>query len=115
VSADGLSRSAMAGETIAVTVGSIVTVTLSLNVPARDATDQPNQVNAIELIAVSAAGSRVFANRDNQAPGSGPMTVTERITVPADGIVVRARGRRVISGGPDLMFYTNPIRIIAIR
>jgi hypothetical protein len=43
------------------------------------------------------------------------MTVTERITVPADGIVVRARGRRVISGGPDLMFYTNPIRIIAIR
>ncbi len=29
-----------------------------------------------------------------------------------DGFVVRARGRRVVSDGPDLMFYTNAIRVV---
>jgi hypothetical protein len=106
----------MAGETIAVPPGTSVTVTLSLDVPARDALDQPNQLDAIELIAVSRDGARVFAKRDTRRPDAGPMTVTEPLTVQANGVVVRARGRRVVTGGPDLMFYTNPIRIVtAIR
>jgi hypothetical protein len=113
VSANGLPRPAMAGETIAVPAGMSVTVTLSLEVPARDAFDQPNQVDAIELIAVSRDGARVFAKRDTRPPdAAGLMTVTAQLTVPSSGVVVRARGRRAIAGGPDLMFYTNPIRIL---
>jgi hypothetical protein len=31
--------------------------------------------------------------------------------VPSGGIAIRARGRRVIDDGPDLLFYTNAVQV----
>jgi hypothetical protein len=31
--------------------------------------------------------------------------------VPAGGMAIRARGRRVIEDGPDLLFYTNAVQV----
>jgi len=32
-------------------------------------------------------------------------------TVPEGGVAVRARGRRVVDDGPDLLFYTNAVMV----
>ena len=52
------------------------------------------------------------------SPGSGKTTFCKWLAllvttgqVPEQGIILRARGRRK-EDGPDLMFYTNPIRIV---
>jgi hypothetical protein len=45
----------------------------------------------------------------------GQQSVSAPFTVGEDGLVVRARGRRVVPDGPDLMFYTNPIRVAVVQ
>lgn len=108
VEAQGLPRPAMAGEVIELGAGADVTVRARFSVPPTDWAGKPNRIDAIELIAISAEGAMVVADR---APESGPYALSERVSVPAGGLVLRVRGRRIVENGPDLMFYSNPIRI----
>ena len=68
------------------------------------------------------APARVSTSNRPAAPGaSGRMTwlpaaSTSRAkgsdaVVPSGGMAIRARGRRVIDGGPDLLFYTNAVQV----
>ncbi len=108
VEAVGLSRPAMAGEAIEVSPGSSVTVTLGVDVPERDWQKQPNKLDAIELIAITSEKVEIVASRP---PLAGRQVLREVVAVPPGGVVLRARGRRIVADGPDLMFYTNPIRV----
>jgi len=110
VQAAGLSRSAMAGEAIEVPSGSSVTATLRLDVPATDWADQPNRIDELELIAITRTKAVVIATR---APKTTGEAFRESVVVPSGGITLRLRGRRIVPGGPNLMFYTNPIWIVA--
>lgn len=109
VEAAGLSRPAIAGEVIEVPAAADVTVRVRFSVPATDWAGGPNRIDAIELIGITAEGATVPANR---APESGPYALRETVSVPAGGLVLRVRGRRTVEDGPDLMFYSNPIRIV---
>lgn len=110
VSAPGLPRAAIAGEAIAVPSGSRLSVDLVLDVPAKDWSGADNHIDALDLIGVTPDAARIVGTG---APDPTGRWHTE-LDVPATGIVLRARGRRVIEDGPDLMFYTNPVRI-AVR
>jgi hypothetical protein len=108
VTAPGLPRPAWAGEAIVVPAGATVTAQVEMTVPPQDWAGEANRIDQIELIAVDAGGARVVATR---APEGGPVAFTEPVAVPAGGMVLRARGRRGVPGGPGLCFYTNPVRI----
>jgi VanZ family protein len=103
VDADGLARSAIAGECIEVPLGSRVTVRLQYKSPERDWEGRTSQVGKVELIGI-ANGSATTLAFGHPNP-TGP-ALTERVEVPDDGMVIRARG-----GNGDLMFYTNPVRV----
>jgi len=107
IEASGLPRAAVPGEVIHVPSGATVTAHLKMDVPATDWQNQPNKIDAIELIGVSQDKAAIIASR----PLDANHTFTETVTVPPGGVVLRARARRVVSGAPDLMMYTNPIRI----
>jgi hypothetical protein len=109
VSAHGLDRPAWPGEVVELSSGSTITVRMEMDIPQTDWVGQPNHLDQLELIQVTAQGGVVIANRPPSLTGHA---LTETLTVPPGGIVVRARGRRVIDNGPDLMFYTNPVRIV---
>jgi hypothetical protein len=111
IDAAGLRRPAAVGEVIAVRPASTVTASLALTIPERDWQGQPNQVDAIEFILIRPANVEVVAM---PLTGTGRQSVTASFSVDAGGLVVRARGRRVVEGGADLMFYTNPIRVVAV-
>ena len=64
-------------------------------------------IDEVELIGVEADGTRVLANG---APAAEDARLVHVLRVDR-GVVLRARGRRVIEDGPDLMFYTNPVRV----
>lgn len=107
VSAEGLSRPATPGEVIGVAAGTSLTATVSTDVPATDWKGEPNTIDTIEIIQIDADGARIVAS----GPPAKDGTFSAALTVPKDGLVVRARGRRVIADGPDLMFHTNPVRV----
>ena len=102
----------MSGETVTLPVGPQVTARLRMAVPDRDWRGGPNRMDEIELIGISADGASSL--RKNLVIVDGA-TLKHTLTIPTGGIVLRARGRRVSAEGPDLMFYTNPIRIIALE
>jgi hypothetical protein len=108
VDAPGLPRPAEAGEAIEVPPGSQITVSLRFRVPETDWNGTANRIDNVELVAVTAEGARVVASR---APEASPSAMTETLDVPAGGVVLRARGRRELDSEPDLMFYTNPVRV----
>ena len=108
VEAAGLARPAMPGEHVRLPSARTVTARLNADVPALDWQDQPNQLDAIEFIVTTAAGTVV---RVRPVSGVGAISASEPIAVPASGAVVRARGRRIVPDGPDLLFYTNAIRV----
>ncbi len=108
VRTEDLSRPAYPGETIAITKGSDLTVELDLIVPPTDWEGQPNHIDRIELIAITSTSTRIIAE-EPFAPGK---PFTRQLKNLQDGFVLRARGRRIVDDGPDLMFYTNPIRIV---
>lgn len=108
VQAPGLPRAAVAGETIEVALESEITISLTAAVPDRDWQGQPNTIDEVEFIIVHADATRSV--RKQPLNPSGPLLETS-LVVPRTGLVVRARGRRTMKGEPDLMFYTNPIRI----
>jgi len=106
----GLDRPAEAGEVVSAVEGARLTVDVWGQVPDLDWAGNPNQVDVIELIAVTSDGARVV----DEAPAEeSELLFSTKLDVPPGGIVLRARGRRVIEDGPDLLFYTNPIRVTA--
>ncbi|MGL4552818.1 MAG: PHP domain-containing protein [Gemmataceae bacterium] len=108
VEAEGLPRRAYPGEVIAVPAGTSVKVRLSCAVPAKDWRGEPNRLDDVDLIVIDAKSASVVATKP--VPADGVVTF-DPITVPEGGLVLRARGRRVMPAAPHLRFYTNPIRI----
>jgi hypothetical protein len=106
--AAGLPRPAQAGEVVAVPPGAEVTVEVRAVVPERDWAEQPNRLDEVELIAIHGGQARVVARA---APTPGKPALVHRMAIPDSGLVLRARGRRVLPDGPDLMFHTNPLRL----
>lgn len=106
VAVEGLPRPALAGESLRVPAGTRITVSLSATVPPTDWAGQPNQVDQAEILGITTSNTAVLA--------SGPFatgTLSHSMTVPSGGLTVRARGRRVVADGPDLLFYTNAISV----
>jgi len=108
VDVGGLSRAAETGETIRVPQVTTAKVRVTFDVPERDWSGTANRIDLVELIAVDDQGARVVAEWTSH---SRREILRANVPVPAGGTVLRARGRRIISSGPDLMFYTNPLRI----
>jgi hypothetical protein len=105
---DGLTRPAMVGEVLRVPEDSEVAVVLSFEVPASDWQQQPNSVDTVDFFVITPSNVDV---RSHTIKGAGSQTVGDRVKVGKEGVVVRARVRRTIADGPDLMAYTNPIRV----
>lgn len=106
----GLPRPAHAGEAIVAPPGTPVTVELRCHVPEVDWQGRPNQLTEVEFIAI---GSDTASSHVRPVEAAGDLRRSVQFQIPADGFSVRARGRRAIPNGPDLLFYTNPIRIDA--
>ncbi len=109
----GLSRPASVGEVIRIKPSSkhntLITVRVKAIVPETDWKNQPNLINNIELISITKNGARVLIDLSQE---KGACLLEETVEVPTEGLVLRVRGRRVVQGDDDLMFYSNPIRII---
>ncbi len=108
VYAAGLEREAIAGEAIIAEPGTELIVTLHLQTPLVDWEGEPNRIDEVELIAASGNESKVVATRTPTIRSAMRVSVL----VPEEGIALRARGRRIVVDGPDLLFYTNPIQIL---
>lgn len=106
---EGLPRPAMAGETVQVPVGQVVKFTLELTVPERDWLNEPNKIDEVEFIAITSKGAESMLRWQ---PGEKQEPATLTLTAPEGGLTMRARGRRIVADGPDLLFYTNSIRIV---
>ncbi len=112
VEAPGLDRPAWPGEAIEVHPHTTATVRIEMDIPEKDWEQQPNKIDRIELIAITPDDAKIIATSPPSTQPSSP-AFEHVINVPPGGIVLRARGRRTLHDQPDLMFYTNPIRIIA--
>ncbi|MCA9210133.1 MAG: PHP domain-containing protein [Planctomycetales bacterium] len=112
VAADGLDRPATAGEVIEAREGTSLQVTLAAEIPAVDWSGTSNHIDEVELIAIGAAGAESIVK---QPPHEGRHLLTHSLRLSGGGVVLRARLRRVVEEGPDLLFYTNPIRVISIE
>jgi len=108
VMADGLPRPAQAGETIAIPAGCEIQVVVHCQVPATDWEGNPNQLSQIELIAIDDTGARSIAE---QKVNDTAAELRASLVPSGKGVVLRARGRRTMSNEPDLMFYSNPVRV----
>ena len=104
--ADGLARPAIAGETIRVPAGRDVTVEVQAMVPSLDWAGQENRLDSVEVILIPKGGAAAI-HKATAADGSWRV----QIRCPSRRRALRARGRRVVEDGPDLLFYTNPIVI----
>jgi hypothetical protein len=107
VMARGLPRPAINGESIRVPADSTIKVQIAFRIPKLDWEGKKNQLNEIELIGITRDGASSLIRKPVRG---GETAVVVKLSVPAGGIVIRARGRRV-ENGPDLLFYTNPVRI----
>ena len=110
VEAPGLPRRAGVGEVVELPSGSSIAVHFRCVVPPMDWEGKANRLDAVELISVTPNSARIVATLQMNKEGVFPAT---SLKVPADGMVLRARGRRVLETGPNSMFYTNSIRINA--
>jgi hypothetical protein len=104
LTADGLRRAAMPGDIVTLAAGASITVELRAVVPATDWEGRANRVDLVDLIGISGDGAKVL-HSGSLVDGRLRFTTT----VPAGGIAIRARGRRVVDDGPDLLFHTNQI------
>jgi hypothetical protein len=106
VAADGLPRPALAGEALRLPAGTRATVTLGAVVPETDWAGQPNQIDQVDILGITSSATTVLA--------SGPLisgSFSHSLAVPEGGLIIRARGRRAVADGPDLLFYTNAISV----
>ena len=83
---------------------------MRLIVPARDYLNRENHIDQVELVGISSDGARLLFS----GPPGASEAFTVSVTVPPDGIVLRARGSRATSDG-KLVFYTNPIRLTTVK
>lgn len=103
LSAPGLKRPVFAGEVAAIAPGTDVTVELNY---------EPSPLQPVEelvLFAVGESGVRKLAGR---APAPGRIEFSAILSIPRDGITLRAGGRRQNPEGPAQWFYTNSINIL---
>ena len=110
VSADGLTRPAMIGESVRVAAGTPVTARIKVDVASLDWQKRPGRVSKVQLVGVTA--DRAFVVREWQDTAVKP-EVEATLELPAGGMTVRAVVSR--DEGPDqpaLMYLTNPIRIL---
>jgi hypothetical protein len=103
----GLTRPAVAGETASAPVGTKIVVTLNAKPTPTDYLGRPSQIDQVELIGIAANRSEVLFS----GKPSGEKAFAVDVAIPAGGIVVRARGKRMAPDGQTLLFYTNPIRL----
>ena len=85
--------------------GAKASVELKARIPAADWNSRPNTVDLIDLIGVTKDGATILRSGPLNSQG----TFAHTLTIPPGGIVIRARGRRIVENGPDLLFHTNPI------
>jgi hypothetical protein len=104
---DGLPRKAVPGEVVHVPSGRSVRLELRATIPAVDWAGRENRIDSVEFIGSANDGTSVLHGGPLDARGA----IVHDFTVPSGGIAVRARGYRVVEDGPDLLFYTNPIRV----
>jgi hypothetical protein len=106
--APGLPRAAGVGEVIELLPGTPVVVKLHCVVPPKDWRGRVNHLAEVELIGITRNSARsldsVFVDDTGEVR-------FETLEVPPGGIVLRARGRRIMPSGTNLLFYTNSIRI----
>jgi hypothetical protein len=112
VEAPGLPRPAQAGEAIEVPPGTSLKVSLRLQVPKRDWQNAENRIDNVELIVISKDATQVAASL---TPQPTQFVLIEDLKVPAEGLVLRARGKRKMDPEPALMFYTNTVRVTVAR
>ena len=103
----GLSRPAIAGEEVTLAAGTRATLELKVTIPATDWSSKPNRLDVVDLIGVTKDSASILQSGAPDAKG----TFTHSLTIPSGGIVIRARGRRIVENGPDLMFHTNAIAV----
>jgi hypothetical protein len=108
VEAEGLPRRAYPGEAIALPAGKSITVRVKCVVPAKDWRGRPNRVDTVELISINKDSASIIAKKSLSSDG---IVQFDSMEVPKGGLVLRARGRRILSNAPHLLFCTNPIRI----
>lgn len=110
IKTDGLNRAAWAGETLWVPAGTTVDVQLTADVPETDLFGRPNRIDEVEFIIVNHDSVETFS----VSPNSGlQLVAAHQVRMESASLAIRARGRRHIPDGPDLLFYTNPIRLTA--
>ena len=109
---EDLDRPARPGEWVEVRDGQI-NVTIRFTTPERDLLQYPNRIDQIELIAVTPSETRILATVQPTADGS-EVNLLSAFTVPIEGIVFRARGKRINDSDLPLHFVTNPIRLSAV-
>jgi hypothetical protein len=107
VYAKDLPRLAWPGETIDVLAGDPIDIEVRLDIPATDWRGDPNHVDIVDIIATTPSGTTIL---QSAAPGPGTRVV-HVMEAPEEELVIRARGRRVVEDGPDLLFYTNGVRV----
>jgi hypothetical protein len=112
VNTDGLPRAAGAGESIAVAPDATLVAQLTFQVPATAWRSGPNHIDLVELIGIDQSGAKVLAQG---APETAVAALTYTVRVPSGGLVLRARGFRILETGTRLAFYTNPVRIVVNR
>ncbi len=108
VAADGLERPARAGESIVAEVDTPLEIEVSGTVSAIGAFGQEGRIDSIELIVTDSSGTRIVTLT---GPYKDRIQVEHVMGLPRGGIVIRARGRHEVLNGPDLLFYTNPVRV----
>jgi hypothetical protein len=112
VNSDGLPRAAGAGETIAVAQDAAVVAQVTFQVPPTAWRTGPNHIDLVELIGIDQSGAKIVAQGAPEATGPA---LTYTLHAPAGGLVLRARGFRILETGTRLAFYTNPVRIVINR
>ncbi|WP_436715014.1 CehA/McbA family metallohydrolase [Roseiconus lacunae] len=109
VECQGLERPVQPGETL-IAAGKPVDVLLEMQIPELDLQGNANSIDEIELIAIVDGDASIIAK---STPKGTQTPLLQNFQVPSAGVVFRARGRRVVTDGPDLMFYTNPVWVLA--
>jgi hypothetical protein len=110
IEAPGLPRAAGVGEVVELPAGSSFTINLRCRVPPEDWQRRPNLLADIDFIAIEPNSVEPLASLSLGKDGTAQL---KGVRVPPRGIVIRARGKQLGVIGPNLLFYTNSIRIRA--
>jgi hypothetical protein len=105
--APGLPRPGTAGEEVSVPVTTVLRMAVRFKTPLE--AGRPGRIDTVELVGIDRAGARVLVSRP---PADGQDRLVHTMSVPAGGIVVRARGYRRQADGSRLAFYSNPVRVV---